>query len=67
MTLAKNGEKLDEVSCANPVQDHMQLGEKMGVSGTPALVMESGEMLPGYVPAEQLIQVLDEQVAEGAK
>jgi thiol:disulfide interchange protein DsbC len=30
----------------------------MGVSGTPALVTESGEMFPGYIPAPQLAQRL---------
>jgi thiol:disulfide interchange protein DsbC len=41
------------------VQDHMILGEMMGVTGTPALVLESGEMLPGYIPADRLSALLE--------
>jgi len=31
-----------------------QLGEDVGVRGTPAIVLENGEMLPGYLPPAQL-------------
>jgi thiol:disulfide interchange protein DsbC len=59
MTIAKKGEELEGRECDNPVQDHMILGEMMGVTGTPALVLESGEMLPGYIPADRLSALLE--------
>ena len=30
------------------------LGQQAGVRGTPALVLETGQMLPGYLSAEDL-------------
>ena len=35
----------------------------VGVTGTPAIVLESGEIVPGYVPPEELAQMLDERVS----
>ena len=44
--------------CENPVMDHYNLGQKIGVNGTPAIVFESGELLPGYLPANELAKRL---------
>ncbi|MEX2367380.1 MAG: thioredoxin fold domain-containing protein [Pseudohongiellaceae bacterium] len=54
MTSAKRGGGIPEASCDNPVASHYQLGREVGVTGTPALVMEDGAMVPGYVPAQTL-------------
>lgn len=61
MTVAKTGAVLEEQDCPNPVREHMALGQQMGVTGTPALVLESGAMVPGYVPAERLLGMLEQQ------
>ncbi|MEE8059799.1 MAG: DsbC family protein [Pseudomonadales bacterium] len=42
----------------NPVAEHFNLGQQVGVTGTPALVTASGELLPGYMPAKKLAEVL---------
>lgn len=60
MNLAKSGKDIEmNTDCENPVDDHMRLGSLIGVSGTPALVLSDGKLVPGYVPADRLIQVLD--------
>lgn len=60
MTRAKAGEQLKgATNCANPVQQHYELGQLIGVRGTPALVLDDGEMLPGYIPAVKLAKALD--------
>ena len=59
MTAAKSGTKLEAKSCTNPVKEHMALGESLGISGTPAIVLENGDMVPGYVPAKRLAALLD--------
>ncbi|CAG18990.1 bifunctional protein-disulfide isomerase/oxidoreductase DsbC [Photobacterium profundum] len=41
------------------VRKHYELGVAMGVSGTPALILEDGTMLPGYQPAPMLRKMLD--------
>lgn len=60
LTRAKNGEELPAENCDNPVADHFELGKKIGVSGTPAVLTADGELMPGYMPAEVLAQRLDE-------
>lgn len=59
MTDAKAGKDLEDKACDNPVQDHMLLGELMGVTGTPAIVLEDGKLVPGYVPAKRMTAMLD--------
>ena len=58
MDEAKSGGRVDEEQCDSPVMEQFALGQKLGVTGTPALVLEDGRLLPGYVPAERLKQVL---------
>jgi thiol:disulfide interchange protein DsbC len=60
LTRAKAGEEIPRSSCENPVRASMDLGHQLGVSGTPALVLEDGQLLPGYVPAKKLAQVLEQ-------
>ena len=42
----------------NPVVDHMKEAQFFGVNGTPNIVLESGELIPGYVPAKELLGML---------
>ncbi|MCS5558424.1 MAG: DsbC family protein [Oceanospirillaceae bacterium] len=44
--------------CDNPVSAHYNLGQQMGVTGTPAIVLDSGELWPGYLPAAELAKRL---------
>ncbi|MFZ5594109.1 MAG: DsbC family protein [Pseudomonadota bacterium] len=50
---------VERKNCANPVQEHMALADKVGVSGTPTLVLEDGTAVPGYVPASRLVALLE--------
>jgi len=56
MTVAKRGGDVPEANCAleRKVEEQYRLGREVGVTGTPALVLEDGTMLPGYVPASTL-------------
>lgn len=58
MDRAKAGRSVSAVECRNPVEPHYQLGQAFGVTGTPAIVLPSGQMIPGYQPAEALAQQL---------
>jgi len=60
MTRSKSGETLPKASCKNPVAEEYELGQLLGVNGTPALVLDNGSLLPGYVPANRLVRVLNE-------
>lgn len=58
MTTAKTGGELQSAKCSNPIDEHMELGEAIGLRGTPAILLENGELIPGYVPAKRLGQHL---------
>jgi len=60
LTRAKTGEDLKRIDCPNPVADLMDLGQEVGLQGTPAIILDDGEMVPGYVPPEKLAKALDE-------
>lgn len=63
MTRAKQGADMPKRSCTNPVAKHMELGQLMGIRGTPAIVLESGEMVPGYVEPKRLAGLLEQTTA----
>ncbi len=50
-------------SCDTPIEKNLALGQKINVRGTPAIFLINGERLPGFVPAEQLGQLLDKATA----
>ena len=60
MTKSKAGETIAAKECENPVAKEFELGQKLGVNGTPALFTEDGTMIPGYRPADQLVKMLDD-------
>ena len=60
LTRAKNGEEVTAPSCENPVAQHFEIGQQVGVSGTPAILTADGDLMPGYLPAQQLAQRLDQ-------
>ena len=64
MNIAKgiSAGSLSKGNCAGAtiVDEGYALGNRVGVTGTPALFKSSGEMISGYVPFAQLIpQVLN--------
>src|SRR5690625_383339 len=59
MTIAKSGQQPAPARCDNPVEEQYRLGKQLGVTGTPSLITPNGEMIPGYVPPQQLRERLD--------
>lgn len=59
LTRLKNKLKVSENVCLNnPVASQFELGQEVGVRGTPAIITDSGRMLPGYQTADELIATL---------
>ncbi len=58
LTDAKNGRPAEASDCKNPVAHQHALGREMGVRGTPAIFLESGRAVPGYMPPDELLRVL---------
>lgn len=59
LTLAKLDKDFETHSC-NPaaVGAHYAMGQDVGLTGTPALVLEDGTLVSGYLPPEQLEEAL---------
>lgn len=64
MDAAKAGNSPPERTCENPIAEHMAVGEKLPIRGTPALVLQSGEVIPGYLPPDRLLQLLEERTKQ---
>ena len=45
--------------CTNPIADIMELGNKLGIDGTPTLAFPNGKTIPGGMPKEALEAELD--------
>lgn len=59
LTRAKKGEDIKAPKCpADVVARDWELGHKLALEGTPAILLPNGEMLPGYLPPAQLARVL---------
>ena len=48
----------ENLACEAPIEAHLALGAQFGVRGTPAIILQSGELLPGYLPADDLAKKL---------
>lgn len=59
LTAAKKDQKIPAKACDNPVDEHLLLGEEFGAKGTPMIVTEKGNIYPGYLPAKQLVELLE--------
>ncbi|WP_166837327.1 bifunctional protein-disulfide isomerase/oxidoreductase DsbC [Rheinheimera pleomorphica] len=58
MDMAKDGDSVKPAMCSNPVKAQYELGQSFGISGTPAIILPSGRLIPGYQPAKALLAQL---------
>lgn len=62
LTKAKAGQEFatnDKCDKRAIIRQHLKLVSKLQLSGTPALFLEDGTLIPGYVPAKQLVARLE--------
>ena len=59
MSKAKNGSRIPKKKCDNPVEMQFALGRAVGVRGTPSLILENGQLVPGYVQPLELLEILE--------
>lgn len=52
-----SGDTIKAPSCVNPVAKQFELGQSIGVTGTPAIVLENGQVIPGYQPAANVAKL----------
>jgi thiol:disulfide interchange protein DsbC len=54
------GKTLPEPKCeTTEVDDNIKLAAELGIRGTPAIIFPDGRLLPGYVPANVLMDLLE--------
>jgi thiol:disulfide interchange protein DsbC len=61
LTAAKNDQQFEFSNCnSSVVQNQYQMGQDVGLSGTPAIVLDDGTLISGYLPPDQLRARLDQ-------
>lgn len=51
-------------TCATPIEKNLQLMRRFGIRGTPAIYLENGRHIGGYIPAAQIEQALNSVTAK---
>lgn len=54
LTALKRGEGIPSRTCAHPVGKQHAIAQEVGLTGTPALVLEDGTVIPGFLEADAL-------------
>lgn len=68
LTAAKADREFSSSECdAGIVQEHYLLGQQVGLSGTPAIVLEDGTLISGYLPPKALAQQLESSVQQAQR
>ena len=64
LTQAKLDRDFETSNCdASAVSDHYIMGQEVGLSGTPAIVLDDGELIGGYLPPDALRMRLEQKTA----
>ena len=59
LTLAKIDQKFDYRDCNSAaISSHYLMGQDVGLQGTPAIILENGSMVNGYVSASELSRII---------
>jgi len=58
---AKSGQFVESRDCDNPIKLHMDVANKLGITSTPTLVFEDGQIIPGYIPPDRLLSVMKQR------
>ncbi len=59
MTVAKRGQQVAPQQCdSDAVDQQYRLGVQMGVTGTPAIFLQDGRLIPGYRDVDTLARMV---------
>jgi len=62
MTLAKNDELIASEPCdASILAEHYKVVRELDLHGTPALLLNTGRLIPGYRSPDELLEILQEE------
>ena len=62
LTVSKQGQHIEKEieDCKDPVANQLRLAHSLGLSGTPTIFLADGRKIPGYVPADRLLSIIEE-------
>jgi len=66
LTEAKQTGRVAARDCTNPVNMEYDIGQRLGISGTPAVFAPDGSQIGGYLPPAEMRAALDKLAAAGA-
>jgi len=58
MTKAMSGTKPRTARCDVTMDKHLSLARQMGITGTPGIILPNGQLIPGFLPPERLLNEL---------
>ncbi len=58
LSFAKSGGELVYRTCNNPIAEHYKLAGRVGITGTPTLMMDDGRIWSGYLSPNKLFSLL---------
>ncbi len=59
-TAAKQDKPPKPATCVNPVKAQFEMGERLGITGTPMVIADDGSVVGGYMTPEKLLQILQD-------
>lgn len=60
---AFEGREVPKATCdTKAVDENIELAKKLGISGTPGIILPDGRLVPGFVEGEALLRLIDEPV-----
>lgn len=64
LTRAKEGKPVSAPACDNPVAATYEKGRELGINGTPAIFLEGGEQIGGYVAPTDIDSAVENALAQ---
>lgn len=65
LVAAYQKQPLPKPTCETDIVDRtLNLGQSMGITGTPAIILQNGRKLSGALPADKLVEAIKEATAE---
>lgn len=61
---AKLKREFGDKVCENPIASQFNMTRKFNLSGTPSIILSNGEVIGGYLPAEELYGILSQKQAK---
>ena len=62
MNKAKIERSFGTNTCDDPIAEHYKLVQPLGLTGTPAIILQSGRYIAGYADADKMLAIIKEDI-----